>query len=261
MSKRNVAATFLFFAIAILSSIALGAQTSCQDIFAGGQAPIITNQNLTAKYRELCNTAYAVGHSGLTRTPLWSAEHLTRQGLMMGRGIKRVNDFRPDTRLPASERSELRDYGRSGYDRGHMSPNSDFPDAQTRDDSFLLSNMIPQDPDNNRGLHEAIESVVRKETKRRGELFVITGPLFQGEKLQSLKGRVVIPDGIFKCLCDQGRQDAGCYVENNAPGTQYNVASVAQVERMTGINLFPAMPASVKNRAMRLPVPKLRGER
>jgi endonuclease G len=153
MSKRNVAATFLFFAIAILSSIALGAQTSCQDIFAGGQAPIITNQNLTAKYRELCNTAYAVGHSGLTRTPLWSAEHLTRQGLMMGRGIKRVNDFRPDTRLPASERSELRDYARSGYDRGHMSPNSDFPDAQTRDESFLLSNMIPQDPDNNRGLH------------------------------------------------------------------------------------------------------------
>lgn len=254
---------FLFltlFALFVAASVGF-AQTSCQEQFVGGQAPAIINPKMTNKYRELCNTAYVVGHSGIIRTPLWAAEHLTRERLLDAKGLKRSNNFRADTRLPYNERAELSDYARSGYDRGHMAPSADFGDPESQDESFLLSNMIPQAPENNRGIHEGIESAVRKDVKKRGELYVITGPLFQGAKLESLKGRVIIPTGIFKCLYDPNRQEAGCYLEQNAPGPDYSTATVAEIEKRAGINLFPALSADTKNRLMKLPVAKPRGRK
>lgn len=244
-----------------LLSTAVYAQTSCQEQFVDGKTPVITNPKMTVKYRELCNIAYAVGHSGVTRTPLWSAEHLTRDRLLDAKGLKRSNKFREDTRLPYNERAELSDYARSGYDRGHMAPSADFGDSTSQDESFLLSNMIPQDHNNNTGIHEGIESAVRKEVKKRGELYVITGPLFQDTKLESLKGRVIIPTGIFKCLYDPSRKEAGCYLEQNASGPDYGTATVAEIEKQAGINLFPAVSADIKNRLMRLPVAKPRGRK
>lgn len=247
--------------VALSTASATIAQNFCQEQFAGGESPVITNPKMTNKYSELCNSAYAVGHSGLTSTPLWAAEHLTRDRLFDAKGLKRSNNFRGDSRLPYNERSELADYARSGYDRGHMAPSADFGDPTSQDESFLLSNMIPQDHNNNTGIHEGIETAVRKEVKKRGELYVITGPLFQGAKLESLKGRVIIPTGIFKCLYDQNRKEAGCYLEKNAPGPDYNTITVAEIEKMAGINLFPALSADVKNRLMNLPIAKPRGRK
>lgn len=252
--------TILVLMLSLIST-AVHAQTSCQEQFAGGNAPVITNPKMSVKYRELCNAAYVVGHSGVTRTPLWAAEHLTRDRLLDARGLKRSNNFRADTRLPYNERAELSDYARSGYDRGHMAPSADFDDPTSQDESFLLSNMIPQVPENNRGIHEGIESAVRKEVKKRGELYVITGPLFQGAKLESLKSRVIIPTGIFKCLYDPNRKEAGCYLEQNAPGPDYSTATVAEIEKQAGINLFPALSADIKNRLMKLPAAKPRGRK
>ena len=256
--RRNVSAVFLFLFLTI-SSAALG-QQSCPGFFAGGQAPALANQRLSPNYHQLCNSGYAVGYSGLTRTPLWGAELLTRQDLDEGRGQARHDNFRADTRLPSGERSELSDYARSGYDRGHIVNNRDLT-PEKRDESFLLSNIVPQDPDNNRGIWSAIESASRYEAKRRGQIYIITGALFQGNQLQSLKGRVVVPTGLYKCLYDVARREAGCYTAANAPGPQFGTASVAQIEQMTGIDLFPAMPADVKAKGMRLVQPKIRGGR
>jgi endonuclease G, mitochondrial len=241
--------------ITLQASLALAGQIACPEFFPGGSAPEYVNQKVAAKTRQLCNDGFAVGHSGVTRTPLWAAEHMTKRRLDSGKGLPRANDFRPDNRLPASERAELRDYARSGYDRGHQVPAADSASTAEQSQSFLLSNMIPQNAHNNRHLHEGIESAVRKEAKKTGELYVITGPLYQGDNLQSLKGRVLVPSGIFKCIFYPSANKAGCYVENNAEGFSYNVASVSEVEKAAGINLFPALPPDVKDRAAHLPVP------
>ena len=123
----------------------------------------------------------------------------------------------------------------------------------------LLSNIVPQDPNNNRGIWEAIESAVRYQAKKYHQLYVVTGPIFQGDQIQSLKGRVAIPTALFKCLYDVSKQQAGCYTALNAPGTNYDVVPVAAVEQLTGFNLFPAMPPQTKGMAMRLAEPRLRG--
>jgi len=121
--------------------------------------------------------------------------------------------------------------------------------------------MISQEPENNRGIHEGIESVVRKEVKKRGELYVITGPMFQGGQLQALKSRVIIPTGVYKCLYDPTRKEAGCYLEQNAPGADYSTVSVSEIEKLAGINLFPVLTQDVKNRVMRLPAAKARSRK
>lgn len=245
-------------AIATLVSAAAFASTStCPEHYFDGQPPIIINSKLAAETRELCNQGYGVIHSGVTRTPVVGGELLTLERLEQGRGLPRVNSVRPDFRLAAKERAVLRDYARSGYDRGHLvSPSADSFSPESQEDTFLLSNMIPQDPDNNRHLHEGIESAVRKEAKKRGRLYVVTGTLYFGSELKRLKGRVIVPTGHYKCVMDPRRQEAGCYVEKNAPGMEYKVASVREVEELAGINIFPALSDAVKDTAMRLPEPK-----
>ena len=119
----------------------------------------------------------------------------------------------------------------------------------------MLSNMVPQNSDNNRGLWSDIEATVRKEAKRRGKLYVLTGPLYQGSQVKALKGRVLIPTGLYKAVLDPVRKEAAAYVVANAPGTENQVVSISELEKMAGISLFPTLPSQVKNRAMLLLAP------
>jgi endonuclease G len=247
---------YLLSGLLISTSLGHAAQTSCPEHFVKGQAPDIVNEKLVAKSREVCYTGYGLLHSGVTRTPLYSAEHLTRDRLMQGKGLKRQSKFHPDDHIPASERAELHHYARSGYDRGHVAPSGDMFDEQSQYESFSLANMIPQEPSVNRGVWEKIESGVRRMAKTRGELFVVTGPLFQGGKLQRIGGAVMVPTAMFKAVYDPGKGEAGAYVVENVEGAAPQIISIAVAEEMSGIRLFPAIGDAVKNKAMRLPLPK-----
>ena len=125
---------------------------SCDDHFVAGQAPRITNPKLGNKTETLCFNVFSVLHSGITRTPLWSAEHLQAENIAAAQELSRENSFHSEARLPAGQRAELSDYSRSGYDRGHMAPNGDMPDRDSQRDSFSLANIVPQDGENNRHL-------------------------------------------------------------------------------------------------------------
>ena len=54
------------------------AATDCPEHYAGGKPPTIFKASLKPRTQELCFTAFAVMHSGVSRGPLWSAEHLLR---------------------------------------------------------------------------------------------------------------------------------------------------------------------------------------
>src|SRR5690348_16097426 len=104
-----------YAAACLWSGAGAAADTACPEHFWHGTAPVLTNPKLESRTRELCYSGYAVLHSGLTRTPLWSAEHLTRDRVAAARDLSRVNAFHPDPNLPADERSDLSDYARSGF--------------------------------------------------------------------------------------------------------------------------------------------------
>jgi endonuclease G len=249
-----VAFCVLVFASAF-SDFAL-AQT-CADLFYKGTAPVLNSKKLEPRTHQLCFSQISLLYSGIARTPLWSAEHLTRNGLEQAHRLGRLrsNAFHEEDQLPYDERAELADYRRSGFDRGHMSPNGDMSTPEAQMESFSLANMVPQHPCNNEVIWEGIESAVRSLVSEVGEVYVVTGPAFFGDTLQSLNGRVLIPTHIYKAIYVPSRKAAGVYLSPNDASQKWQPLSVAELQTMIGIDVFPALPKEIKDHAMELPQP------
>ncbi len=233
----------------------------CPALFAGVHPPALLNPKLAQRTHGLCYDAFAVLNSGITSGPLWSAEHPTAASLEAAREMRRVNLFHPEDALPPEDRAELEDYARSGYDRGHMTPSGDMPTPAAQEQSFSLANVVPQAPMLNRGVWERIESAVRRLARREGELYVVTGPVFQGSNLQALRGRVLVPSATFKAIYDPAVDGAGAYVCTNTNEPECRVVSITQLASLAGIDPFPAVAASVKEISMHLPQPRPRRDR
>ena len=248
-------AAVLVLLLIFLSTFALAAQTTCPQHYWGGQAPDIVNEKLAPKTREVCYRLYALIHSGISRTPLISAEHLTAE-VLKRKSSKRPNNFHPDPNISPADRAELKDYARSGYDRGHMAPAGDMPDQRPKMECFSLANMIPQDHNLNTKLWVGIEAATRSLAKTSGELYVVTGPIFYGSDLKRINGRVLVPTYVYKAIYDPRRNQAAAYFAVNTPGNRYAVVSIAEVEQLAGISLFPALANEVKQTPMALPTPR-----
>lgn len=249
----------LLLVVAVVCRTGLAQPSACPEHFSGGEAPEFINQKLAAKTAALCFDGFAVMHSGVSRTPLWSAEYLTADRIAKTKKIKRANKFHAEPRLPQADRAELRDYARSGFDRGHMSPAGDMADRNSQYDSFSLANMVPQDPHNNQMLWSGIEEATRKLAAYRGELYVITGPLFEGNAIERLNARVLVPTHVFKAIYDPAGNAAGAYLAPNRSDAGYEAISIAELEKRSGIRLFPKLAPAVRQTAMRLPEPKKHG--
>ena len=194
----KIRSLFIALLLSLLSSFAIAASTECPQHYLGGQAPDFLNEKLSAKTQQVCYDSFGLIHSGITRTPLTAAEHLTRERLTIPHP-ERKNAFHPDEHISPFDRAELDDYKGSGYDRGHMAPSGDMPTEQSQYESFSLANMVPQDPNNNRNLWEGIETATRELAKDTGELYVVTGPIFYGSELKRIDGRVLVAlQGIRK---------------------------------------------------------------
>ncbi len=239
-------------------SIVLGQNDACLKHFADGKSPTFTRTALKANTFGLCFEAFAVMHSGVSRTPLWSAQHLTREGIAAAKAVPRKDAFHAEDSLPTEMRAELSDYARSGFDRGHMAPAADMPTDEAQHQSFSLANIVPQDRNNNQRLWSAIEGATRHLANQRGALFVMTGPLFEGETIRRINNRVLVPTHVYKAVYDPAKKEGAAWLAPNAPGDAYEVISLSDLEKRAGINLFPAVPDAVKARAMSLPEPRLR---
>ncbi|MDC8756805.1 DNA/RNA non-specific endonuclease [Janthinobacterium fluminis] len=224
----------------------------CPAHYVDGRLPEIRNPKLNNATRELCYGVFGIMHSGLTRTSLWSAEHLTADNIAAAQTLSRENTFHAEAALPAAQRAELADYARSGFDRGHMAPNGDMPDRQSQHESFTLANMVPQDGDNNRHVWAGIEGAVRKLAQKEGELYIITGPAFIGGNLQKI-GNVLVPSHIYKVVYSPRQRAGAAYFIENKATDDYEILSVAALENAIGINLLPSLTARQKETILRLP--------
>ena len=106
----------------------------------------------------LYNRHYVLGYSYYFRQAKWALEIVDADDT----GLERLDNFRPDYRIPEKFRPDLVDYSGSGYDRGHLvaSANQRQTDLQNSE-TFLLSNMSPQAPEFNRIIWRQLESEVR----------------------------------------------------------------------------------------------------
>lgn len=216
----------------------------CQASLPHGVAPAFTRAQPSLRY--LCYPSFAVGYFAGTRTPLWSAEYLTPARIQAARQLHRVNAFHVEPSLPSNEAAQLSDYVHSGYDRGHLSPSGDQPDAATQLDSFSLANMAPQDPGLNRGPWEELESATRNLALRE-PVYVVTGVRFVGQQIDFLHNRVGVPTSFYKLIYDPERQAAVVFEAPNQSGGQPQPVSVAAFEQASGMTfgLGPVAPLTL----------------
>ncbi|KXV03370.1 endonuclease [Caballeronia megalochromosomata] len=237
------------FAAALLAFVCAGASASdCPQFSPNGRAPVVVNAKMRAATQEVCYTDFALLHSGITKGPLWSAEHLTTTSVEEAKNNTRTNRFFVEKRLPPGESAQLADYKKSGYDRGHMSPAGDRASKKGMAESFSLANIVPQDPSNNRRIWSRIEEAVRRLTEETGEAFVVTGPLFSGRQLQTIgESRVFVPTQLYKVVYLPQRQIAFAVVVENTPTSTYTMKTVRELEAMSGLS-FPGIPDALKDK-------------
>lgn len=228
--------------------------SQCSQSFYGGIYPEFINTKLSDKTQGLCMDGFAVMYSGVSRTPLWSAEYLDRTRLEQAKQIDREDSFHEESRLPKSMRASLSDYSGSGYDRGHLSPNGDMATRSQQYDSFSLANIAPQSPRNNRYIWRNIESATRYLTQQYGDAYTITGVAFTDKKTKQLADRVLVPSHFFKAVYIPAINQAGVYYAPNDESERIEVISVDELADKIGIDVLPVLDTKIKSQAFDLPL-------
>ena len=204
----------------------------------------------------LCRTGYLLAHDEEFKTPVWAIERLTREKAQAK--LERTDSFKADPDLKKGQRAELADYVGSGYDRGHVAPAADFGwSAIAMDESFYLSNMIPQNPTNNRQIWANLEAQVRDWAILRGEVFIFTGPVYDNDEAFKTIGKnnVGVPDRLFKVIYDPAAKEAIAFLLPNEPIETKRlpeyIVSVRFIEYLTGLNFLSNLPRKEQNQIER----------
>ncbi len=198
----------------------------------------------------LCRLGYALSHDAELKVADWVAYHLTREKVA---GTQpRVDRFRPDPDLNRGDRSEKKDYRGSGYDRGHMAPAGAMKwSILAMRESFLLSNMAPQvGAGFNRGIWKSLETKVRKWATERGDLYIVTGPIFEGSFKTIGDGNVAVPTHFFKVIFDPARVEVIAFVLRNkklkTSDLSKYITTVDEVENLTGLDFLSEIEDGVE---------------
>ncbi|KAI9902545.1 hypothetical protein N3K66_001897 [Trichothecium roseum] len=207
-----------------------------------------------------------------TRNPYWVAEHITPDSLAMREGDRKNSAFVEDDAVPPKFRALLKDYYRSGFDRGHQVPAADCKWSQrAMDDTFYLSNMCPQVGDGfNRDYWAHFEDFCRRLTVRYPSVRIVTGPLYLPQKdpadgkwyvkyeMIGSPPSVAVPTHFYKVIfAEDGKKDGnvaiGAFVlpnariSNDRPITEFEVP-VEAVERASGLEFATKLPVQRRRR-------------
>lgn len=170
-----------------------------------------TRYGVPAADQVLYNRNYAIGYSYYFRQAKWALEIVDSTKS----DTTRLDNFRPDYRIPERFRADLADYSSTGFDRGHLvsSANQIGTDIQNSE-TFLLSNMAPQHPDFNRGIWKELETEIRRLNNFKSvlETYVISGPLFYFDQEIYMIGAkndngvtLPIPHAFFKSILTESK--------------------------------------------------------
>jgi len=125
---------------------------------------------------------HVVQYDSSRRVPRWVAEHLTGEHFSQEVANRKGLQFSPDPNIPQGWTSDNSDYWGSGWSRGHMAPagnNKHCPESMRQ--TFYLTNVVPQDIDNNGNYWNRLEIYCRGLVKRFKDVWIISGPLFLPE--------------------------------------------------------------------------------
>lgn len=215
---------------------------------------------------------FALSYNRDRGTPNWVSWHLSDEWVG---SLARVDTFRPDPQVPSDWYRVLdSDYFGSGFDRGHLVPNADRDKETSRpinQATFLMTNMIPQAPDNNQGPWANMENYLRT-LLPANELYIVAGGAGTGGTGSNgftetiTNGKVTVPAWTWKVaiVIPKGENDlsrvnastrAIAVIMPNTQGIRTSnqndwmsyITTVDAVENLTGYDFFANLPDAVEN--------------
>ncbi|WP_413200668.1 DNA/RNA non-specific endonuclease [Nostoc piscinale] len=213
-----VALPAVFFAIFNSSQKPLTAQSSVSVHLTMGNPSGATT---STSNRLLVKPQYATSHNCAKGIPNWVSWQLNSSWLG---SAPRQDDFRADTTLPSGcYRVTTTSYTGSGFDRGHMAPSADRTNTIANNSAtFLMTNIIPQAPDNNQGVWANLEDYSRSLVAQGKELYIISGGYgtggtgSNGSRTTIDNGRVTVPARTWKVIVVLDRPGLGVSGVTNA---------------------------------------------
>ena len=246
-------------------------------LFFGNPSDALADTSLDKNYL-MVKPQFTLSYNTDTLCPNWVAWHLDT--VNMGEA-DRSDDFRPDTELPEGwygvKKADYQ-YNKYGFDRGHVCPSADR--TATKEDNsmtFLMTNMVPQTPDNNRVIWMHFENFERELVKQGNEVYIIAGPYgtggtspkgtFDNIPIQLKSGETFymnVPAYTWKVLIaiptgegDLDRiSDSATVIAINVPnktGMQKTgdweqfLCSIDEIEAMTGYDFFELLPDDIED--------------
>lgn len=223
-----------------------------------------TRALLAAPYPRLLpapvDSMQVVEHSGFTlaynehhEQAAWVAYLLTAERLAKP-VTGRADHFYFDKKVKTFT-AEHHDYTHSGYDRGHLAPAADMKwSKRAMQESFLFSNISPQEGNFNGGIWREIEQHLREQARKHGSLLVVTGPvLAPGLPRIGKEHFVSVPNAFYKVAVDH-TGDSIEAVGYLVPAKQQRaeprdfIVPVDSIEAVTGLDFFPELPEPVESR-------------
>lgn len=222
---------------------------------------------------------FTISYNNESLNPNWVAWHL---GISDLGEADRSDSFRPDTELPegwyAVRKNDYK-FTYYGFDRGHICPSADR--TATKEDNnmtFLMTNMVPQSPDNNRIVWVALEKFEREQVLQGKEAYIFAGPYgrggtgdkgyFEEIPIKTKDGTelaITVPshtwkiilfmpegendferavtEGLCEILAVNVPNEKGC--GKNGSWQQY-ICSVNYIEEITGYDFFELLPDDVE---------------
>ena len=197
---------------------------------------------------------YTVSFNPQANIPHWVAWELNPERLIERES--RSDKFLPDPNIDERRAVTTDDYKGSGWDRGHMCPAGDCRwHWRAMDESFYMTNICPQNNNLNRGDWKELEEACRRWAAKES-VYIVCGPILYKTAKYGYIGkahRVRVPEAFFKVVLtgvESGRPRAIGFIYKNETGNYKRdkyVNSIDEVERITQLDFFSALPDDVEN--------------
>ena len=206
---------------------------------------------------EVCleRMGYTVSFNPKTNIPNWVAWELNADKLIERES--RSDKFVPDPDIEERKAITTDEYKGSGWDRGHMCPAGDNRwHWRAMDESFYMTNICPQNHNLTRGDWKELEEACRRWAATES-VYIVCGPiLYKSPKYGYIgdKHQIRVPDAFFKVVLtgvESGRPRAVGFIYKNESGNYKRdkyVNSIDEVERITRLDFFSALPDRIEER-------------
>ncbi len=200
---------------------------------------LITHHHYTLSYNEKYEQAEWVAYQ-LTATQLANT-HFKRPFFIEDKKVR-------------TKSAHYKDYKNSGYDKGHLCPAGDRKFSRAaHDETFLMSNVSPQNHQFNAGIWNRLEQKTRYWARKYKGLYIITGGVLT-DNLETIgRDKVGVPKRFYKIILDYTEPQVKgiAFLIPNKPSelALYNyVVPIDQIEALTHIDFFPDLPDDLENR-------------